>query len=1168
MAGGHAIEIGVLGPLRVRVDGRDISDLPMQFRALLVALALAEQPVAKTSLARDVLYISPATLDSRLSRLARALELTRPLQRVPVARSGLIELDSRIAITDAIEFRRLIADAGDSMRSDRSSAALTDLLAAAALWRGRPGEGSKIGVATDDPMHHAVVALGALHRRLIADAARLMLDTGRFERDILDRWTTADPEIAEPWFARIVDAVDRRDERGARALLDRWAIAAPNPAAESATFRWAGHLVANARRAHPVAALPTPAPAVGREAAVSNLTTLVARLPTGGTFAAAVTGPAGAGKTHLLAHLAGVADADGVRVVAVDVERRLGFQHALRALVGDLWSGLLRRPDPPADLLEVADDLAALLDDDHESAPRGREPVDPVTDAARLVVALLGHAAAHRPLLLALDNVHRARPELEAALAHIADRGLPGVGILATTRDDGERDAAGSDGLGCRGARPWHIEPLPAFDAVAAARFLGQARGIVPSLSAISSLVGPEGTTPLVLLGTDLCNTATRPTDPSVGDPMRRAFLARPAASQRVLMAAAVAAEGVAFDPSLVVAIDTSPAATATLATELRHGRIIAEVSGGSTFVHRAWQELAHSMLDPHERRLLHRRALEVLDDRLARSDDRSDKATLAMQVAEHAQHADFVGLARPTALRAVTRAIDALGPFEARRAGDLYDLAFAVAEPTARAELLIRRGQLRRQSADWDGAQRDLSEAADLAARSGDYTLEAEALLLIAHVTWDPASLDGSLAQRLASLLARLPDDEALLTMRVRACLAGGTYQDGATGPIDGASDLARSALTELERRGAPSGIEAEILWWARKGLLDVEPPARTLALSRRLLAVAGDSSYHRGNALLACVVDRLLLGRPAAARRDSEAYLALARRTRSPVHEYVAATLSGLWALYEGRFDDVERSTEQAARTGSGFGGLTVAQVVQGQRTCWGRDTGVFRRMPELTALVDDFAARESRIPIWTVASAWVRSDAGDSTVAIERLQEVGAATRGFAAIAAGPHRLPLLAMAAESLADVTALGAAENDALARLADRVADHLRADAGRGVLIGWPVAYLGTTRRYLGLAEVAAGRPRVALDLLRRARRADRASAPLTARTDLAIARVHLALNEVDQARRAARSAVRRASLLGMVGVHDDAAALAASPEPIRRTARGHSSTVDSSIIE
>ena len=48
-------------------------------------------PIARcpsSTSARDVLYLSPRSIDSRLSRLHRALGLEQPLHRVPVARSG------------------------------------------------------------------------------------------------------------------------------------------------------------------------------------------------------------------------------------------------------------------------------------------------------------------------------------------------------------------------------------------------------------------------------------------------------------------------------------------------------------------------------------------------------------------------------------------------------------------------------------------------------------------------------------------------------------------------------------------------------------------------------------------------------------------------------------------------------------------------------------------------------------------------------------------------------------------------------------------------------------------------------------------------------------------------------------------------------------------------
>ena len=128
----------------------------------------------------------------------------------------------------------------------------------------------------------------------------------------------------------------------------------------------------------------------------------------------------------------------------------------------------------------------------------------------------------------------------------------------------------------------------------------------------------------------------------------------------------------------------------------------------------------------------------------------------------------------------------------------------------------------------------------------------------------------------------------------------------------------------------------------WARKGLLDVEPPEHTLGMATRMRQLSRGSSYLTGNAILASIVDRIRLADDERARRDTCAYRALAAATGSPVQRYIAATLDALWSLYDGRFDDAEAAICTAERFGHEFGGTTARQVVAGQRVVLARERG----------------------------------------------------------------------------------------------------------------------------------------------------------------------------------------------------------------------------------
>ena len=163
----------------------------------------------------------------------------------------------------------------------------------------------------------------------------------------------------------------------------------------------------------------------------------------------------------------------------------------------------------------------------------------------------------------------------------------------------------------------------------------------------------------------------------------------------------------------------------------------------------------------------------------------------------------------------ALVRAADSLGPFETTEALRLYRTALDIARPEERLAILLRQGRVRRLAAEWDDAEADLRATVEVAESLGDVLAEAEATLLIAHVTWDPARWSSTVRSRLVSLLDRVPTDELTVHARLQACLAGGTYQDGTTGRRVGC----RRTRPRCRRSSRPSRT------WRRRRGPDVGP-------------------------------------------------------------------------------------------------------------------------------------------------------------------------------------------------------------------------------------------------------------------------------------------------------------------------------------------------------
>jgi hypothetical protein len=501
-------------------------------------------------------------------------------------------------------------------------------------------------------------------------------------------------------------------------------------------------------------------------------------------------------------------------------------------------------------------------------------------------------------------------------------------------------------------------------------------------------------------------------------------------------------------------------------------------------FTHRAWRDVAYANVEAHRRRGLHRRVLELLERRVSGSSDPVELAAVAAAIAHHAELADSRGLATTIGVGALVRAADNLGPYETTTALSLYATALEIARPEERLAILLRQGRLRRLSAQWNEAEEDLRAAVEAAEVLGDLVAETEATLLMAHMTWDPQRWGGTLEDRLASLVERMPPDEISLRARLQACLAGGTYQDGATGAGPESGALARAAADVVDL--LEPGDAAEVLMWARKGLLDLEPPERTLAMAASMRRLAGGSTYLTANALLASVVDNIRLGADDAARADSDAYRALAASTASPVQHYVAATLDALWALYDGRFGDVEAAVATADELGIEFGGVTARQVVMGQRVILVREQSDACAIRTFTDRLDARRPADGRIPIWNVAIAWMRAAGGQLVEAGERLRSVAEQFGDMRDVPRGPHRIVTLAFVAETLWCLTRAGlATERDR--RLAGVVTEALAAHPDRNVLLGWPAAHLGPTARYVGLGAAAAGQHDMAVNALRQA---------------------------------------------------------------------------------
>ncbi|MFJ4200821.1 BTAD domain-containing putative transcriptional regulator [Streptomyces sviceus] len=198
------MEFGILGPLRVRTDGREIAIPGRKQRTLLAALLLARGDVLSDERLTALLWGQrpPATVSAQLytyvSRLRQRLGTAVELVREPAG----YRLGIREAVFDAAEFHRLSRAGHQALRENRPDVAARLLHAALDLWRGpslggvtdqlRAAETPQLDEARMTALEsrlEAELALGE-HRQLVAELTGLVARFPLRER-LRAQWMTA-----------------------------------------------------------------------------------------------------------------------------------------------------------------------------------------------------------------------------------------------------------------------------------------------------------------------------------------------------------------------------------------------------------------------------------------------------------------------------------------------------------------------------------------------------------------------------------------------------------------------------------------------------------------------------------------------------------------------------------------------------------------------------------------------------------------------------------------------------------------------------------------------------------------------------------------------------------------------------------------------------------------
>lgn len=858
---------------------------------------------------------------------------------------------------------------------------------------------------------------------------------------------------------------------------------------------------------------------LGRDAALARLERAWSVSASGRLGVALVAGEAGIGKTTLIGELARLVHGRGAAVLygRCDAEAVVPYQPWVEALERHVLALPRQARDRWLEghggaLLRLLPGLAPGV--------TARSPEDQRYVVFEAVRALLEEAAAARPLLLVIDDLHWADPASLQLLRHVTGLATAApVLVAACAREDELTGPTQEVLVGLRADRAFAQLTLTGLDAETVGELVSNRTGAAdrPLAERLRERTGgnPFFLDELLRDREERGEAATGPPPGVQGVVSRRVARLGPDA-QATLSVAAVA--GQRFDLG-VVASACGQEVAATL--EALDGAVDAALvvpagaPGRYAFGHALIVETLLASMPPSRRAALHLRVADALTG--------GEAAGRAGQVAWHLREAGpLVSRARLVAAE-VAAAREAASALAYEKAARHYEAAVAgLAGEDAdaeRTELLLSLGDAHDRAGRREAARTAFRDAARLARRRGDWTGLARAALGHGGLAVVIAAPDSEVTLLLEEALAAVPSSEPATLARLLARLA----VELSYGAPARAGELSRQAVAAARAAGDQAALAAAL--HARRVALWSPAQADERLATATAMITAARASADREAVLLAGnwrVVDLLELGRLADARAEVDAYDALTRDDGLPHHRWYVPLWRACLAMLAGRWDELAALGDEALSLGRRADDPNAPLLVRLQRV---HALAHQRRFADVDrAWVAERAADPLAGVAWKAGLALLDAQLGDADNARRLVAELTAGGRPPALMNANWHAAGLLAEAVAQLGDRRA-AAVLHGLLAPHA-----HLFPVVARGVACyGSSEYFTGRLAATLGRLDEAEARLRRAVRANERAGAAPRAVLALASLGEVLVKRRSLA-----DAREALREAAERADALDM----------------------------------